>query len=286
LESVPDWIDEIGYWSELKIEIIRKYAAAYSTILAKQRLHHIYVDAFAGGGGHKSRTTGQMVKGSPLAVLDVQPPFEEYHFIDLDPRLAAALRRAVVGRRNVYVYEDDCNEVLVPQIVPRCRYEDFRRALWVLDPKGMHYQWKIVAAAGRAQTVDLLLNFPIMDINRNALRRDTARIADEARARMDAFWGDESWMSTAYVPQEDLFGEEHQVKLSNRTVVDGYCRRLTELARFAHVAQPLPMRNSTGAEVYYLLFASRQEVAVSIMNGIFAKYRREGFRPGSADSEV
>jgi len=25
--------DEIGYWSELKLDIVRKYAAAYSTIL-------------------------------------------------------------------------------------------------------------------------------------------------------------------------------------------------------------------------------------------------------------
>jgi three-Cys-motif partner protein len=281
LESVPDWIDEIGYWSELKIEIIRKYAAAYSTILAKQRLHHIYVDAFAGGGGHKSRTTGQMVKGSPLAVLDVQPPFEEYHFIDRDPRLAAALRRAVKGRQDVYVYEDDCNEVLVPQIIPRCRYEDFRRALWVLDPKGMHYQWEIVAAAGRAQTVDLLLNFPIMDINRNALWHDSARVTTEGRARMNAFWGDDSWTEIAYTGQSDLFGDETQRKLSNRTVVDGYCLRVRTCAGFPHVARPLPMRNSRGAEVYYLVFASQNADAVRIANDIFRKYGAVGIGPES-----
>jgi hypothetical protein len=29
--------DEIGYWSEVKLEIIKKYAAAYSTILAAIR---------------------------------------------------------------------------------------------------------------------------------------------------------------------------------------------------------------------------------------------------------
>jgi hypothetical protein len=43
-------IDEVGYWSELKLEIIRKYAVAYSTILTAQsrRLEHHYIDAFAG----------------------------------------------------------------------------------------------------------------------------------------------------------------------------------------------------------------------------------------------
>jgi hypothetical protein len=38
--------DEIGIWSEVKLDIIREYAVAYSTILSKQRLRHIYVDAF------------------------------------------------------------------------------------------------------------------------------------------------------------------------------------------------------------------------------------------------
>jgi hypothetical protein len=27
--------DEIGYWSEVKLEIVRKYAKAYSTILSR-----------------------------------------------------------------------------------------------------------------------------------------------------------------------------------------------------------------------------------------------------------
>jgi len=40
--------DEIGYWSELKLEIIRKYARAYSTILTRQArrlpLRHVYID--------------------------------------------------------------------------------------------------------------------------------------------------------------------------------------------------------------------------------------------------
>jgi len=50
--------DEIGYWSELKLEIIKEYAGAYSTILSAQtkpRLYHVYVDAFAGAGIHISK---------------------------------------------------------------------------------------------------------------------------------------------------------------------------------------------------------------------------------------
>src|SRR2546425_7528911 len=68
--------DEIGYWSELKLEIVRKYATAYSKILAAQkRFEHWYVDAFAGGGVHVSRTSRQMVPGSPLNALLIDPSF-------------------------------------------------------------------------------------------------------------------------------------------------------------------------------------------------------------------
>ena len=51
-------LDEIGYWSEIKLDIIREYAKAYSTILAAQekpRFHHVYIDAFAGAGVHLSK---------------------------------------------------------------------------------------------------------------------------------------------------------------------------------------------------------------------------------------
>lgn len=35
-EAIPQF-DEIGYWSEAKLEIVQQCAAAYSTILSKQK---------------------------------------------------------------------------------------------------------------------------------------------------------------------------------------------------------------------------------------------------------
>ncbi len=68
---------------EVKLDIIRKYASAYSRILANQtspRLHHVYIDAFAGAGIHVSKTTGEHVEGSPAIAVATQPSFKEYHF--------------------------------------------------------------------------------------------------------------------------------------------------------------------------------------------------------------
>ena len=62
--------DKIGYWSEIKLDIIRDYAKAYSGILHAQRsLMHMYIDAFAGGGLHISKTSGGYVPGSPQNAL-------------------------------------------------------------------------------------------------------------------------------------------------------------------------------------------------------------------------
>jgi len=280
MERLPDWVDEIGYWSELKIDIIRKYAAAYSRLMAAQRVpfYHIYVDAFAGGGLHVSRSTGRPVAGSPMEVLRVRPPFREYHFVDLRSVKTAHLRSLVGERPDVFIHEGDCNEVLLREILPRCRYEDYRRALWVLDPYGMHYRWQVVQAAGEAQTVDLLLNFPIMDMNRDVLRRDLARTAASGLERMLAFWGDDSWREVLYQTQASLFGPEYVRKVSqgNRRIVEAYCQRLKAGAGFRHVARPLPMRNTIGAEVYFLVFASANATAARIVNDIFRGYSSEG----------
>jgi len=63
--------DEVGLWSEMKLEIVRDYAKEYSKIISKRKLTHVYIDAFAGAGMHFSKTTGEYIPGSPLNALMV-----------------------------------------------------------------------------------------------------------------------------------------------------------------------------------------------------------------------
>ena len=129
-------IDEVGYWSELKLEIIKKYAGAYSQILAAQKpaLEHQYIDAFAGAGIHVAKRTGEFILGSPLNALNIHPPFKYHHLIDLDGERVEYLRKITKDRQDVTVYEGDCNRVLLEDVFPKVRYEDYRRALCILDP--------------------------------------------------------------------------------------------------------------------------------------------------------
>ena len=116
--------DEIGYWSEIKLDIVREFAGTYSKILnaqTKPSLYHIYIDAFAGAGKHISKRTGEFVKGSPQNALLLNPPFREYHLIDLDCKKVDSLKGIAeqFANMNVNIYEGDCNRILLDQVFPK-----------------------------------------------------------------------------------------------------------------------------------------------------------------------
>jgi three-Cys-motif partner protein len=267
-------LDQIGYWSELKLDIVREYAKPYSIIINKKSniRSHIYIDAFAGTGVHISRRTQEYVAGSPLNALNVEPPFKEFHFIDLDGGKADALRKLSSDLSNVHVYEGDCNKLLIENIFPRAKYSDYRRALCLLDPYGLHLNWKVVKTAGQMKSVEIFLNFPLMDMNRNVLWRNPDKVKPEQASRMDRFWGNHSWRDAAYTKTRDLFGEVEE-KAANEAVAKAYKERLNKVAGFSDVPDPLPMRNSSGSIVYYLFFASHNKVGAKIVKDIFDKYR-------------
>lgn len=267
---------EIGEWSEAKLEIIQKYGHAYSTIMSDSKrsyLHHAYIDAFAGSGTHIAKSTGSFVSGSPVNALNISPPFEEYVFIDKSPGTVKALRDEVGERPDAHVHEGDSNVLLLNIVYPRMTFENYRRALCLLDPYGLDLRWEVIETAGRMKTIEIFLNFPIMDMNRNVLLSDASRMDDGQLARMDAFWGDNSWRPIMYAKQEHLFGME-EIKIgTNDDIAAAFRRRLKEKAGFAYVPEPVVMRNSRNAMLYYLFFASPKAVAAHIVEDIFDNYR-------------
>jgi len=274
--------DKIGYWSEIKLDIVKQYATKYSMIFRGKKqepLSHVYIDAFAGAGISISKTTGDFIPGSPLNALMVDPPFREFHFIDIDGTKVAFLQELVGYRPDVYIYEGNCNKILLEEVFPKVRYEDFRRGLCLLDPYGLHLNWEVIQAAGRMETIDLFLNFPIMDMNRNALWRNPDRVSQSDIERMNSFWGDESWRDIAYQSKPTLFGMEDE-KTANEEIAENFRKRLIKIANFKRVLKPMPMRNKNNAIVYYLFFASQKEVADKIAKYIFKKYQHHRYSNG------
>ena len=267
--------DEVGLWSEMKLEIVRDYAKEYSKIISKRKLTHVYIDAFAGAGMHLSKTTGEYIPGSPLNALMVEPPFNEYHFIYLDGNRTGQIRELAGDRRDVFTYEGDCNTILPCKVFPRVTWEKYGRALCLLDPYNIDLCWDVVAQAGKMGTVEIFLNFMIMDINMNVLRNDPGNVDPIQTARMNRFWGDESWRTVMYDNTGNLFGWDEKVA-GNEALAEAYRKRLREVAGFKFVPAPVPMKNSIGRTIYYLFFASPNPTANKIVEYIFNKYRNKG----------
>lgn len=266
-------LDVVGYWTEVKLQILQDYADAYACVLKSQSAikHVAYIDGFAGAGAHVSKETGALIDGSPVRALSIQPPFTKYHFVEMDSARAERLRH-LGAQSNVAVYEGDCNEVLLTQVFPQCRYEDYRRALCLLDPYALNPNWEVVETAGKMRSIEIFLNFMIMDANMNVLWRNPDSVPPDQARRMTRFWGDESWRTAAYVSEPGLFGPMEE-KAPNEAVVMAYRKRLKEIAGFKFVPEPLPMCNTCGAVVYYLFFASQNSTGDRIAEYIFQKYR-------------
>jgi three-Cys-motif partner protein len=275
--------DEIGYWSEIKLDIINDYASAYSRILSAQTnplLYHLYIDAFAGAGLHISKETGELIRGSPLNALQIHPPFDEYHFIDLDEKKIESLEEFSGSRNDVSIYHGNCNQILLEKIFPKVKYENYRRALCVLDPYGLQLDWEIILAAGRSQTIEIFLNFPVMDMNRNVLWRNPEKVPAKQIERMSRFWGDASWQNIAYTPPAQMsfseFNIEEKEKGTNEEIVEAFRKRLMQVAGFQYIPKPIAMRNRQNAVIYFLFFAAHKPVAADIVKDIFLKYSNMG----------
>lgn len=271
-------LDTIGYWTEIKLNILKEYAAVYAKILNKQQFikHYAYIDAFAGAGHHISETTKKVVDGSPALALTVKPQFTHYHFVDNNPTRIKLLQDLSKGRTDVSIYEGDSNRILINEVFPKCCYKDFRRALCLLDPYQLNPAWDVILTAGKMKSIEIFLNFMIMDANMNVLWNDPSKVAQDQKERLNIVWGDDTWEHVAYKKEKGLFFD-FQEKAPNKNIVEAYRKRIEEIAGFKYVPEPLPMRNSKGAVVYYLFFASHNETGARIAKSIFKKWNNKGY---------
>jgi three-Cys-motif partner protein len=188
------------------------------------------------------------------------------------------LERLTAGRQNVQVHHGDCNRILVNDVFPKVRYANYERALCILDPYGLHLDWQVIKAAGDSQSIEIFLNFPVMDMNMNVLWHNSDLVSELHRERMTRFWGDDSWQNAAYQTTQGLF-EQMQEKSTNEEVAEAFRVRLMKDGGFKYVPKPMPMRNTKGAVVYFLFFAAQKPAADKIVKDIFAKYAHRGEVP-------
>jgi three-Cys-motif partner protein len=268
-----------GDWTTEKLERVRKYLQAYTTIFnanpRAQKLHTIYVDAFAGTGyRYSSRTRAEGVQilegfeedsqafleGSVRIALDVEPRFNEYIFIEQDPEYARELEQLKAEftpkRGKISVVSQDANSYLLDWV--NKTDWDKSRAVVFLDPYGMEVEWPVIQALGNTKAVDLWILFPLgVAVNRLLTR---AGPPPEVWARaLTRIFGTDAWQDAFYPKQKvlTLFGEEvTQYKDADFNKIGQFFIDRLKTAFTAVSPKPLALRNSKNNPLYLLCFAS------------------------------
>jgi len=81
--------------------------------------------------------------------LNIPQPFLEYHFIDINDLKVAGLEGGIERAQKRLSYNGDFNKIILDDVFPRARYEDYKRAICNLDPYGLHLDWSIIKKAGK-----------------------------------------------------------------------------------------------------------------------------------------
>ena len=145
-----------------------------------------------------------------------------------------------------------------------------------MDPYGLHLNWETIMIAAQQRTIEIFLNFPLMDMNRDVLHNDLFKADPDQIERMNRFCGSEEWQKILYREQKDLFGGTYQMKIGGNLELGNWFRRerLQKNAGFKFVPEPVLMRNSKGGPLFLLFFASHNETGKKIVSDIFNKYRK------------
>lgn len=267
-----------GNWTEQKLECVKKYLHAYTTIMSNYPFQFAYIDAFAGTGYRETESdedpnelmfpdlvspeVASFHDGSARNALEVKPSFMKYVFIEKNINRHAELQElkkefllnAEFSEDMIECVHGDANEYLKGLCKKNWKNH---RALVFLDPYGMQVEWKTIESIADTRAIDLWILFPLGTVNR--LLKKNGEIQPVLRARLDLFFGEPDWYEVFYqlAKQISFFDEEQWQKTENifATIEEYFIERLQEI--FKGVAtNPLSLRNSKNVPLYLLCFAA------------------------------
>jgi three-Cys-motif partner protein len=260
-----------GDWTNEKLERVRKYLSAYTTIMSRQPFRFAYIDAFAGTGyrtikkeeGHEELPFPDLdsfLDGSARIALQVEPRFTRYIFVEQSKSRFVELQKLRQEfpnlQNDIILVNNDANSYLQDL----CLNYSWKtnRAVLFLDPFGLEVNWDTIIAVANTKAIDLWYLFPL-GVAVNRMLTKSGQISAVWRDRLNRLFGDEGWYDVFYrtIKTPGLFGEEEMIeKIGDFSLISQYfVRRLKTV--FAEVADnPLPLLNSHNNPLYLLCFAS------------------------------
>ena len=246
-----------GPWSQDKLYFLEYFSSLFNGGMKNKWASRVFVDLFAGPGLCRDRNAGHEFFGSPLRALGCNVPFTHLFLNDLNEGFVDALKKRQRQRfpdANVEYFNLDCDEA-AQQIARRIPRDALTLAFvdpWSYIPFGS------IAHLARRQPTDLIVTFHTTAIKRNAHQKSPA---------VDALLDDPNWRHDYY---------ESITNVSNSAtagLIDKFQSRLKQRLGYTQFGAPMAIRNSSGAPIFYLLFASKHPTGLDFWAKSSAKLR-------------
>jgi three-Cys-motif partner protein len=186
------FIPEVGPWAENKYEILHHYNHMFATGM-KNRFHNrVYIDLFSSAGIAKIRDTNRFVLTSSLIALNLQDPYDQYIYCDIDEKCVSALLQRVEkhfpSTRANYI-KGDCNEKVseILSLLPKPSKSNTVLTFCVVDPYNLGINFSTIRELNKYR-MDFLVLLSWMDASRNEFR-----YIEYDNKRVDNFLGDDKW---------------------------------------------------------------------------------------------
>ena len=136
--------------------------------------------------------------------------------------------------------------------------------------------WPTIGQIDETRAVEILMQFPVMALNRTALHKDPNTLTEAQIQRMIRFWGSTEWRGDIYEEVPTLFGpvETKIHRTTGKRLGRLFKRRLEQV--FPHVTTPLVMTNSRNAPLYCLMFAGHNSTGAKLVREIFQRFAKLG----------
>lgn len=212
-----------------KLDTVQSYLQAYVTALKNQSFELLYVDACAGSGSsipkwaveqgdpmqqglegleRRVADTDDIIVGSAIRALGVDPPFDRYLLNDVKKANVEALQTSVKHNYSHVADRVELSRLDANEMLRRlCLEQDWRatRAVVFIDPFGLQIDYTTLEMLGQTRAVDLWYLVPVFAMYRQV--SGDGRIHPDGGPRVDAALGTDEWRNVAVVEErsDDLF---------------------------------------------------------------------------------
>lgn len=274
-----------GFWTRAKLAVLEDYLPAFLQASKNRASEYVYLDAFAGDGTGIDRLTREEFKGSCRIALDaaVAGGFTRLRFFERTSKAAEleTALRAEYANRDIRVYGGDCNRQ-IPNALAELQSVRWAPTFAFIDPDGMEFAWTTLAALAKHKEayrppgstkpnfkVELWLLFPTSGIVRT-LAHDPAKMTGADAERATRLFGTTRWRSIYDARVANLMG--------GREAMEEYVNLMRWLLenRLGYAStHPLELRNTRGATIYHMIFATDHPAGERIMSDLYTKAARD-----------